>query len=368
MPMRRFLLSAVALVVWVSALPAAQIRTQNFLVTAPDEQIARQFGQMAEVYRKQKAIEWLGAEIPPWTAPCPLTVKPSLGGSGGGATSFNYDRGSYTIISMDISGPLERMLNSVLPHEVTHTIFAHHFRAPVPRWADEGGAVLSEDDIERGRHDQLCRTFLNSQQKVSMRRLFTLREYHEVDNVMKIYAQGYSVTDYLVGLSERQTFLNFVATGMRNGWDRAVQTYYQLNSVEELEEAWLQHLRTTRDTVRNHTGSNGTMLAANTGASGNTSLTGREIVRLTAPPAQPQLEPVSPVFRGQIGDDHRSGRAYDATRPSAPGVVPLGSNPGAARTNPNAKPPVTLGMPEFAPAPQSQPISPAGPSPVGHQN
>ena len=41
---------------------------------------------------------------------------------------------------------MERMLHSVLPHEMTHTVFAHHFRYPVPRWADEGGSVLSEDD------------------------------------------------------------------------------------------------------------------------------------------------------------------------------------------------------------------------------
>ncbi len=65
MPMRKHFLGGVALLVLVSALPAAQIRSQNFLVTAPDEQIARQFAQMAEVYRKQKAIEWLGAEIHP---------------------------------------------------------------------------------------------------------------------------------------------------------------------------------------------------------------------------------------------------------------------------------------------------------------
>ena len=43
-------------------------------------------------------------------------------------------------------GPASALKNSVLPHEVTHTVFAHHFRQPVPRWADEGGSVYSEDD------------------------------------------------------------------------------------------------------------------------------------------------------------------------------------------------------------------------------
>ena len=49
---------------------------------------------------------------------------------------------------MTVEGSLERILNSVLPHEVTHTIFAAKFGRPLPRWADEGGAVLSEDATE----------------------------------------------------------------------------------------------------------------------------------------------------------------------------------------------------------------------------
>src|SRR5205085_2810776 len=101
---------------------------------------------MAEHYRKQKAVEWLGQEMPPWPKPCPLKVSPK-GQGAGGATRFNYDyRGNYDILDMGIEGDVERMLHSVLPHEVTHTVFAYFFRYPVPRWADEGGSVLSEDD------------------------------------------------------------------------------------------------------------------------------------------------------------------------------------------------------------------------------
>ena len=55
----------------------------------------------------------------------------------------------------------------------------------MPRWADEGGSVLSEDDVERARHDQLCRQFLNTPgKKFPLRRLFNLKEYHEAPDVM----------------------------------------------------------------------------------------------------------------------------------------------------------------------------------------
>src|SRR5262249_15586019 len=70
----------------------ASYRTTNFVVEAPTPQIAQQVGQMAEYYRKEKAIQWLGQEMRPWPQPCPLRVTVTMGGAGG-ATSFNFDRG-----------------------------------------------------------------------------------------------------------------------------------------------------------------------------------------------------------------------------------------------------------------------------------
>src|SRR5580704_2042725 len=133
----------------------ASYRTQNFIVEAPTQEIAERMGQWAEYYRRDKAIQWLGREMPPWPEPCPLRIKVTRG-SAGGATSFNFEHGQVWQ-TMEIEGTLERLQNSVLPHEVTHTVFAHYFRCPVPRWADEGGAVLSEDELERNNHDLMVR-------------------------------------------------------------------------------------------------------------------------------------------------------------------------------------------------------------------
>jgi len=64
--------------------------------------------------------------------------------------------------------------------------------------------------------------------------------------VMCLYAQGFSMSDYLVKRSDRRTFLSFVGQGMQSGWDTAAQSFYGHRTVEELEEAWLKHLRDTR--------------------------------------------------------------------------------------------------------------------------
>lgn len=336
---RRLHLTACAIVLAVAGpLTAATYRTPNFVVEAPHPDMAKQFGQAAEYYRKQKALEWLGSEMPQWQQPCPLSVKPTMSGAGG-ATKFNYFGGNYTVVSMEIFGEVERMMNSVLPHEVTHTVFAHYFRNPVPRWADEGGSVLSEDDAERQKHDQLCRNILNAGQKVPLKRLFNVREYHEVPNVMILYAQGFSVSSYLVGLNGRATFLQFVATGMRGNWDYAAQQFYKVRSVDELEEGWLAHMRATK----RQPGGATAVLAANTNpGQPRAELTRREVVRVTAPPAQPELVAATPpVYRGK-GDD-------------AVVLPPLTAPPPAPATKSPPRPVARLGKPEFSPAPPTVP-------------
>jgi hypothetical protein len=360
----------------------ASYRTTNFVVHAPTPEIAQQFGQWAEHYRRQKAIEWLGHEMPPWSEPCPLQITIDMSGPSG-ATSFNFGqdqqgRGVVMGQYMQIRGSLERLRESVLPHEITHTVFAYYFRCPVPRWADEGGSVLSEDDIERIRHDKLVRQILNSGQEIRLRTLLPLKEYPR-GKVMHLYAEGYSLTDYLVNRSDKRTFLNFIAYGMRYGWDQAAWAYYKHRTVDELEEAWLKHLRDTKGQnhieVARQRQTQGQMVAQNKQpANQNT------VVRLTVPPETPAYQP-SPVVRAQNPEnDERRGSGI------APGVTPATptgrpnflpdyqqpANPGWQMPAPARQPqsyapvPVGLGTPQFSPFPANPgPAAPGMVSPVG---
>ena len=155
-------LAFVGLLIGQSTLRAqVQYPTENFIVEAPTQQLAQTFGEFAEKYRKEKALDWLGYEMPRWHNRCPLVVKIKMN-STGGATRFTFgygaDRRSYIMKQdMEIWGDTQSLLYSVLPHEVTHTVLAQHFGEAVPRWADEGGSVLSENDEERYKHDIRCR-------------------------------------------------------------------------------------------------------------------------------------------------------------------------------------------------------------------
>jgi hypothetical protein len=379
MTLRRCLLVVVLASVFTS-MGAAQHRTQNFDVHAPNKEIAQQVGQWAEYYRKVKAVEWLGQEMPNWPQPCPLYVTITMDGPSG-ATSFEFGR-SHPLVKMEIQGPLDRLLASVLPHEITHTVFAHYFRRPVPRWADEGGSVLSEDDLERDRHDKIVRGILNRSGQFPLRQLFTLPDYpRSGEKVMCLYAQGFSVSHYLVYTGSRQTFLRFVQQGLQtNNWDNAVQTCYGLRSVEELEAAWLKFERDTKGqspSMLAKAKEKGNQPAFTTTAIGTQpgyAASGSNVVRLTVPPSDP-LQPV-PVVRGAMPDQQKF--EMPAVKPGylpeyMPSTSPQGWQPPpqgqpAQPYYPAAGPSqyrpigVQLGAPAY---PQPAPVVPGSVSPVG---
>jgi hypothetical protein len=237
---RRSLIVAAVLVL-VPPTRADEHRTPNFLVTAVSQEVARQVGKTAEAHRKRLARLWLGKEMPPWPEPCPLQVTLTMGGEGG-ATTFTFDRGSILSQHMRVEGTLERVLAGVVPHEVAHTVFAHYFRRQVPRWADEGAAILSEDEQEHRRHKQLAQQIVNKGSRaIPLSRLFILKEYPS--DVLVLYAQGFSVSEFLVSRKSRPAFLNFVADGLKSDWDQAARTHYGYEKVDDLEQAWLAHLR-----------------------------------------------------------------------------------------------------------------------------
>jgi hypothetical protein len=232
-------------VVILGSLPlfcGASFRTANFVVEARTPEVARTVGEHAEKCRVEIARAWLGRELPNWSTPCPIKVK-LTGGEAGGLTSFGFNDGRVTDQSMLVEGRLERILASALPHEITHTIFAAYFGGPMPRWADEGASLLSEDERERRRHDRIAVDLLARRGEISLRRLFQIEEYPK--DLMSFYGQGYSISRFLIDMGGRPRFLRFVRDGLSSGWDAATLDHYGLADVRELDRAWRSWHRVT---------------------------------------------------------------------------------------------------------------------------
>jgi hypothetical protein len=223
---------------WVILLPflgGASYRSTNFVVEAKTPEVARRVAEHAELCRSTIAQAWLGHELPDWRTPCPIRVRLTAG-EAGGLTSFGFHQGRVSDQAMTVEGRLDRILASALPHEVTHTIFAAYFGGPMPRWADEGASLLSEDLIERRRHDQIAVELFARRGEMPLSRLFQVENYPR--DLMGFYGQGYSISRFLIEMGGRPRFLEFVRDGMSHGWDTAARTHYQLANVRELDRAW----------------------------------------------------------------------------------------------------------------------------------
>ena len=240
---KSFLVVAITvLVLPANILSAAGYRTANFVVEAPNPQLAQKIGDAAEQYRHDLAIEWIGHPLPRWSQPCPITaeVAPTLGA--GGATSFVFDRGEVFNWTMTIQGSEERILDSVLPHEVTHTIFASHFRQPLPRWADEGACTTVEHPVERARQHRLLIEFLRTGRGISFPEMFAMKEYPA--DVLPLYSQGYSLARYLIERGGRKRYIQFVGDGLASSnWPESLSQYYGIHDIAKLQNVWLEWVK-----------------------------------------------------------------------------------------------------------------------------
>jgi hypothetical protein len=290
-------------------------RTKNFVVSvsgpAATPALAKEVGDMAEKWRHDLSIEWLGSEMPPWSTPCPIhaRVAPNLGA--GGATSFVFDRGEVFSWKMNIQGSRERVLDSVLPHEVTHTIFASYFRCPLPRWADEGACTTMEHTSEVAKQERMLIDFLKTGRGIPFGEMFAMKEYPQ--DVMPLYSQGHSLAEWLIEDKGRAEFLRFLADGMKDeDWRRAVHDHYGFTDLYAMQNTWLDWVKAGRPQL-----APGTQLALNTtdGRAGS----------------QTPIMGIPATYRGQSPDnrlaDVKNGQA--ATTASTYPVTPVGETSAA---------------------------------------
>lgn len=214
-------------------------RTKNFAVVGQTPEWAKAVAESAEKYRTVIAMNWLGRPIPDWPTPCQMTATAGRLGPGGTTTFVYHDNGGpVTDFVSNIQGPPDRLMDSVLPHEITHMVLAAHFRQPIPRWLDEGAASNVEHISEKTRHRQALLQFLRTGRGIAFNRMFAMTEYPP--DMMPLYAQGFSAVDYLIQNGGRQKFIKFAGDGMRtNNWTAALKSYYGIQDLGAFQNQWL---------------------------------------------------------------------------------------------------------------------------------
>jgi hypothetical protein len=300
----------------VSPALAAGYKTKNFTVSAPTPQLAKEIGDRAEACRRELAILWLGQELPPWAKPCPIHAKVAPKMGAGGATSFVFDRGEVFGWKMNIQGSRERILDSVVPHEVTHTVFASYFRRPLPRWADEGACTTVEHRSEVAKQERMLVEFLKTGRGIAFSEMFAMKDYPA--DVMPLYSQGHSLAQWLIENRGRKAFLEFLADGMQDeNWPRAVEHHYGFTGLYAMQKAWLDWVKQGRPQLTPETSPIAQLVSSRASQPSGTALAGQPKLRMQSPDditpvAATSVEPANGSSGAQVTVASGSGSVYAA--------------------------------------------------------
>src|SRR5262249_41277369 len=122
---------------------------------------------------------------------------------------------------------VSNMLIGVLPHETTHVILAGQFgEQPIPRWADEGIAVLTEPREKVEKHLRNLGRCRQDNSLLSVKQLMTMADYPEPRYICAFYAQSVSLVEYLSGLKGPQVMTQFLRDAPKIGYEQALNKHF----------------------------------------------------------------------------------------------------------------------------------------------
>jgi hypothetical protein len=217
---------------------AARFQTANFVVTADSPVVAKAVAEEAEKWRAALAKHWLKQPLKDWPESCQIEVSTHRTG-GSGWTSYGKLGGKTRPVGIQMQGPPDRLLEYVLPHELTHAVLVSALGEAMPRWADEGAAMLSESESQKLRQSLVARQLVDTGELIPIRQLIQMAEYPESKSRLHaFYAQSLTLTEFLISKGGHARFLEFVHDGRSENWDLALSRHYQWESVEALQGAW----------------------------------------------------------------------------------------------------------------------------------
>ena len=141
---------------------------------------------------------------------------------------------------MNLRADHPQVLAAILPHEVTHVVLADLFTTQqIPRWADEGIAVLSEPSAEQEPAAAELHEPLEAGRVFDLRKLMSM-DYPDAKDWSLYYAQSVSL-DAIPGRTRTARAIDPVRAGIqRKGIEAAFAGTYRIGGFAELQERWTE--------------------------------------------------------------------------------------------------------------------------------
>jgi hypothetical protein len=226
-----------------------------------DAVTAERLAKVCERLRQSLRERWIGdtANIR-WTPKCDLILYPTANdfqrltrqpAERLGFADLEIGDGQVWMRRLHVRADDLQRLDKLLVHELTHVVLADHFaQRQIPRWADEGIAVLSEPVTRRNEWRRWLRD------EAAQGRLFPLRDLANLRQIPRdkrlgdlFYAQSAALVEYLLSerkLSESQV-LQLVSDSESQGLDRTLERWFPEESFVALETDWQLWLATNSE-------------------------------------------------------------------------------------------------------------------------
>src|SRR6516164_717562 len=183
----------------------ARAETPSFrLMHNHPRDFAEQVLRAAEQARAAALAKWAGREPGgAWKPVCEVylyataaeyakaTGKPA---DSPGHATYKAQNGAIIGRRLDLRADDPNLLTCVVPHETTHIVLADLFAdSPLPRWADEGMAVLAESPARLDRFERTLHSSRRQGRLVPLDKLFAKTEYPEAALITVFYVESVSV-------------------------------------------------------------------------------------------------------------------------------------------------------------------------------
>jgi hypothetical protein len=229
------------------------IETANFRILHADPALASRIAQVAEASREAQVKRWAGsAPRVAWSPRCDIYIYPTakvfsrMTGQpeeSPGFSTMGMNSGRIVARRVNLRADHPNLVTAILPHEITHVVLADLFpHQQIPRWADEGMAVLSEPFSEQGLRAADLEKPLASGQLFKVDDLMVM-DYPDGKHWALYYAQSVSLTRFLVEQGSHTQFVQFVQGAQSRGLEAELRRVYKIEGFADLQKRWLEYAR-----------------------------------------------------------------------------------------------------------------------------
>jgi hypothetical protein len=227
--------------------------TPNFRILHTDDALAEQVARVAESARNTQRRRWTETQdLGAWSPRCDIYIYPDAAvfhqatgqeETSPGFSTMGMNAGRIIARRINLRADHPNLLPTILPHEITHVVLADLFSdQQIPRWADEGMAVLAEPAAEQELRAADLDKPLSTGQLFRLADLMVM-DYPDGKFWSLYYAQSVSLTRFLVDQGSPTQFVEFVKNSQKAGIDAELRRIYKISGVDELQTRWLAHVK-----------------------------------------------------------------------------------------------------------------------------